>query len=82
MRHKLQTVVVSRDSNRLRTSGATMLCGKELAVIACMGTEILLLCYTLVRCDQFFLTQQKPNDVMFTEILHDLTVSTVTTLSN
>jgi len=36
--------MVSRDLRRLRISRAIMLCGKELAVNACMGTEILLIC--------------------------------------
>jgi len=36
--------MVSRDLSRLRTSRATMLCGKELVVNACMGMGILLVC--------------------------------------
>ena len=38
------TAIVSRDLSWLRTSRAIMLGGKELAVDACMRTEIRLLC--------------------------------------
>jgi len=43
---RCSTVVVSCDLSRLRTSRAIMLCGKELAVNACMRTEI---CYFVPR---------------------------------
>jgi len=43
------TAMVSRDLSRLRIIRAMMLCGKELAVNACMGTEMCLLCIYRLR---------------------------------
>jgi len=69
---RCSTAIASRDLSRLRTSRAIMLCGKEL-VNAWIRTEMHLFCvyigipqlHTLVWCDQFPWTQQKPNDVIY-----------------
>jgi len=47
--------MVSRDLSRLRTSRAIMLCGKELAVSACVKTEIRLLCTYRIKASNYLI---------------------------
>jgi len=67
---RCSTAMVSRDLSRLGISRAIMLCGNELAVNACMRTEIryfvspdwgIPLLHTLVWCDQFLWTTKRCN---------------------
>jgi len=85
------TIMVSRDLSRLRTSHVIMHCGNELAVNACMGAKIRLLCiYTkgiqLLRTPawrvQCLWTQQNQMMQYTTETLHDLKASIATTPCN
>jgi len=84
--------MASRDLSRLRTSHAIMYCGKVLAVNACTGAEIRLLCIFRPKAShhlahRFEVTipcEHNKNQTMqsTTEALHDLTTSTAATPSN